>query len=55
MKNNIVSLIEDKINFGPFQVLLDDIYAGNIVKLELAYVRAFNFVCSMTPNQSVLV
>ena len=55
LENNMVSLIKEKIHFGPFHVLLDDINAENIVKLKLAYVRGFNFICSMTPKQSVLV
>ena len=51
----MVSLIEEKIRFGPFWVLLNDINAENISKLELTYVGGLHFFCSMTPNQSVLV
>ena len=52
--DNMVSLIEVKIHFGLFLYLLDDINVENIVKLKLAHVRGINFVCSMTPKQSVL-
>ena len=38
MENNMVSLTEEKIHFGTFQVLLDDINAENIAKLKLAYI-----------------
>ena len=55
LENNMVNLIEEKIHFGPFQVLLDGINVEKITKLKLAYVRGFNFVCSMTPNKGVLV
>ena len=51
----MVSMIEEKIHFGLIQVLLDDINAENIVRLKLGYVGGFNFVCSVTPNQSILV
>ena len=55
LENNMVSLIEEKIHFVPFQVLLNHINAENIVKLKLAYVGVLNFVCLMTQKQSVLV
>ena len=45
LENNMVSLIEEKIHFVPFQVLLNHINAENIVKLKLAYVGGLNFVC----------
>ena len=51
MENNMVSLFEENINFGTFQILLDDINAENIVKLKLANVQGFNFVSSMTPKK----
>ena len=44
-----------KINFGTFQVLLDDINAENIAKLKLAYVGWLIFVCSVKPKEIVLV
>ena len=51
----MVSLTQEKIYFGPFQVILDDIIAKNIVKLKFAYVRGYNFISSVTQNQIVLV
>ena len=51
----MVSLIKEKINFGPFQVILNNMNAKNIAKLKLAYVGGFNFVCLMTLKKSVLV
>ena len=38
LENNMVNLISEKIHFGTFQVLLDNINADNIAKLKLAYV-----------------
>ena len=55
LKNNMVSLVEEKIFFGPYQVIFDNIKAENIAILKLAYVGGFNYVCSITPNKSVLV
>ena len=54
LDNNMVGLVKEKIYFGPSQ-FFDDINAENIAKLKLAYVRGFNYVCSVTPTQSVLV
>ena len=31
-------MTEEKIHFGPFQVILGDINAENIAKLKLAYI-----------------
>ena len=55
MENKIVSLIGEKIPFGTFWVILDNIDVENTAKLKLAYGRGFNFVCSVTPKQSILV
>ena len=51
----MVSLIEERIHFGPFWVIFFYINAENIAKMKLAYVGGLNFVCSVTPKQSVLV
>ena len=51
----MVIRIKQKINFGPFWVILGDINAENIENFKFTYVRGFNFVCSVTPNQSILV
>ena len=37
LENNMVSLIEEKNRFGPFQVLLDVINTKNIAKMKLSY------------------
>ena len=55
MENSMVIMIEEKIYFGPFWVLSDNIIAKNIAKLKLAHVRGFNYFCLMTPKQRVLV
>ena len=55
LENNMVSLVEQKIHLGPFQVLLDDMSGGNITELKLAYVGGFSFVSLMTPEQSIFV
>ena len=55
LENNMANLTKEKISFGPFQVFLDSTNAENIAKFKLSYVGGFNFVWSMTPNQSVLV
>ena len=43
LENNMVSLTEEKIHFGTFQVILDDINAENIAKMKLAYVGLLIF------------
>ena len=55
LENNMVSLIEENINFWPFRVLLDDINAENIEILKLAYVGLLLLFYLMTPKQIVLV
>ena len=47
--------MERKISFGPFQVLLGDFNAQNDVKWKLEHFREYEFFCSMTPKQSILV
>ena len=49
----MVIRIKQKINFGPFWVILGDINAENIAKFKFTYVREFNFFCSVTTKQRV--
>ena len=51
----MVSAIEVKTHFGPFQGFWDNINAENVAKLKLAHFRGFSFVCLMIPNQRVLI
>ena len=49
----MVSVIEGKIHFRLFWIILDNINMENIAKFKLLRVRGFNFVCLMTPIQIV--
>ena len=44
LDNDMVSLIEDNVNFGTFQVILENINVENIAKIKLVHVKGFNYV-----------
>ena len=51
----MVSVLEEEIDFGTFQVLLDGINVQNILKLKLAHIRGFNLFIFLTPKKLILV